>query len=183
MCDVVQRCRFNVPIGTYTQMLTPAKILYTPLVLGIVGAGCIFTGTNPSYTLHELTHHIKVSRTKFLIVEPETEMLNRVADAADACGIPRSNILAFDVHNQKIPPGYKSWRVLLTHGEEDWVRFDDQNVSRNTTATRLFSSGTTGLPKAVDHSHYNLVAHHTMVFEHYPKPHEVSSRLDPNMLF
>lgn len=145
------------------------------LVLGIVGAGYVFAGTNPSYTTHELIHHIKTSRAKFLMTEPE--MLGAITHAADACGIPRSNILILDFHNQAIPQSFQSWKVLLGHGEQDWVRFDDEKTSKNTTATRLFSSGTTGLPKAVDHSHYNFVAHHTMVFEADKKPYPVCSKL------
>jgi acyl-CoA synthetase (AMP-forming)/AMP-acid ligase II len=61
--------------------------------------------------------------------------------------------------------GCKSWRWLLHHGESDWVKWDDESRSKETTAARLFSSGTTGLPKAVEMTHYNFVAQHTMVVE------------------
>lgn len=150
------------------------QIYYTILVLGIVGIGGIFTGTNPSYTRQELIHHVKVSRARYFISEPE--LLGPIEDAAAATGIPRSNILVFDVHGQKVPRGYHSWTTLLSHGEEDWIRFDDEKRAKNTTVTRLFSSGTTGLPKAVDHSHTNLIAQHILVFEKYAKPFEVSSK-------
>lgn len=36
--------------------------------------------------------------------------------------------------------GFKSWRTLLEHGEEDWERWDDAEKSKNTTAARMFSS-------------------------------------------
>lgn len=150
------------------------QIYYTILVLGVVGVGGIFTGTNPSYTHQELVHHVKVARVKYFISEPE--LLGPIEKAAAATGTPRSNILIFDVHGQKITEGYQSWTTLLAHGEEDWIRFDDEKRAKNTTATRLFSSGTTGLPKAVDHSHTNLIAQHTLVFEKYAKPFEVSFR-------
>lgn len=54
------------------------------------------------------------------------------------------------------------------------MRFDDEKTSRNTTAARLFSSGTTGLPKAAVISHYNLIAQHTLVQEVDNKPWDVS---------
>lgn len=118
-------------------------IYYSILVLGIIGAGGCFAGTNPAYTSFELDHAIKVSRTKFIITEPE--MLEAVTAAAKSRGLPEKNIWIFDVQDQPLPKGSKSWRELMTHGERDWTRFDDLNTAKTTTAMRLFSSGTTGL--------------------------------------
>ena len=118
-------------------------ICYSILVLGIIGAGACYAGTNPAYTPFELEHAFKVSRTKFIITEPE--MLDAVKSAAKSRGIPEKNIWIFDVHNQPLPTGSKSWRELLSHGERDWVRFDDLQTTKTTAAMRLFSSGTTGL--------------------------------------
>ena len=131
--------------------------------MAIIGAGCVFTGTNPSYTQFELSHHFKTACAKFIITEPE--MLETVKTATKATGIPCSHIWIFDTQNQEIPEGFFSWKKLLGYGEEDWVPFDDEDVSKTTTAARLFSSGTTGLPKAAALSHYNLVAQHTLVNE------------------
>jgi 4-coumarate--CoA ligase len=50
--------------------------------------------------------------------------------------------------------------TLQEHGEEDWERFDDLERVEGTPAARLFSSGTTGMPKALDMSHYNFVSRH-----------------------
>jgi acyl-CoA synthetase (AMP-forming)/AMP-acid ligase II len=123
------------------------------LVLGIIAAGGIFAGTNPAYTQYELVHHIKTSKTRFLISEPE--ILDAIVAAAKECDIPTSNIWIFDILGQAVPRGFRSWNELLQYGEEDWERFDDLETAKNTTATRLFSSGTTGLPKAAELTHYN----------------------------
>jgi acyl-CoA synthetase (AMP-forming)/AMP-acid ligase II len=147
------------------------------LFLGIIAAGGVFAGTNPSYTTFELVHHIKTSRTKFLITEPE--MLDAVLAAAQECDIPKSNVWIFDVLKQPIPAGYRSWESLMQHGEEDWVRFDDEKTAKSTCATRLFSSGTTGLPKAAILTHHNLIAQHTLVHEASVKSYPV--RLDSHI--
>jgi acyl-CoA synthetase (AMP-forming)/AMP-acid ligase II len=131
------------------------------LYLGIVAAGGVFTGTNPGYTQYELTHHIKTAKANFLITEPE--MLGAVVAAGKQCKIPQSRIFVFDVLGQDFPDGFKSWKVLLDHGEKDWERFHDLETVKNTTAARMFSSGTTGLPKAAAISHYNLIAQHELV--------------------
>ena len=137
--------------------------MYPIMFHGIVGAGGIFAGTNPSYTPYELVHHIKTADVKYLITEPE--MLQPILEAAKECNIPNANILIFDVQGQAIPQGFSSWETLLDYGEEDWVRFDDLNTAKTTEAARLFSSGTTGLPKATMTSHYNLVAQHTLIWD------------------
>lgn len=133
------------------------------LFLGIVAAGGIFAGTNPSYTSFEIAHHVRTSETKFVITEPE--MLDPVLAATRECNIGESNILILDVLGQAVPARFCSWETLLNHGEEDWVRFNDLKTAKTTEAARLFSSGTTGLPKAAMISQHNLIAQHTLVLE------------------
>ncbi|KKZ68531.1 hypothetical protein EMCG_05815 [[Emmonsia] crescens] len=136
-------------------------IYYSMIFLATIGAGGVFAGTNPGYTQFELAHHIKTGKVSFLISEPE--ILDNLAAAAIDNNIPASNIWIFNTQDRPVPPGHKSWTELLKHGEEDWVRFDDPETCRNTTAARLFSSGTTGLPKAAVISHQNFIGQHTVV--------------------
>lgn len=157
--------------------------------LGILSFGGIFAGVNPSHTTYELAHAFQTAEVKALIVEPE--LLINALKAASQAGIPRSNIFVFDHHTSVTQPwsddevwgeelggeerwgGLQSWRYLMGHGESDWVTWDDETRSKATTAARLFSSGTTGLPKAVEMTHHNFMAQHTMVLEHKPRDYEV----------
>ncbi|KAF2254637.1 4-coumarate-CoA ligase [Trematosphaeria pertusa] len=149
------------------------NLYYPILVLGIIGAGGVFTGTNPSYTPHELKHAIQASKAQLVITEPE--LLQSIGTAAKESSMSPSKILIFDAANsQAIPSGFQSWRTLLKHGSQDWTSFDSLEISQNTTAMLLFSSGTTGLPKPAMVSHYNLIAQHMIVFEHRPRPYEIS---------
>ena len=141
--------------------------------MAIIGAGGIFTGSNPSYTPHELAHHIKASQSKFIFSEPE--ILDSLLHAAKQAAIPHEKIWIFDNLSQSIPNGMRSWKRLFDAGEEDWVRFNNLGTVQQTTAARLFSSGTTGLPKAVTITHYNLIAQHELVFGVNPRPYPVSS--------
>ncbi|KAJ5787876.1 AMP-dependent synthetase/ligase [Penicillium paradoxum] len=146
-------------------------ISYSILVLAIIGAGGIFTGSNPSYTPHELAHHIKASQSKFAFSEPE--ILDSLLKAAGEAGVPEQNIWIFDNIGQSIPNGMRSWRELLKVGEEDWVRFNSLKTAQDTTAMRLFSSGTTGLPKAVNITHHNLIAQHELVHGMVTRPYSI----------
>lgn len=141
------------------------------IVLAVIGAGGVFTGSNPSYTHFELSHHIQTARVSFLISEPE--ILDNLVTAAKQNNIPDSRVWVFNTNGRALPSGHRSWTELMTHGEEDWVRFDDEKTSATTTAARLFSSGTTGLPKAAVISHRNLVAQHEFVYGLDHLPYEV----------
>ncbi|PYH28470.1 acyl--CoA ligase [Aspergillus neoniger CBS 115656] len=147
-------------------------IYYSILVLGIIAAGGIYMGTNPSYTSHELGYHLREAQVKFVISEPE--MLHRMIPAAEGNGIPQDRIWAFTTRESQVPAttGLAPWTALLKHGEADWRRLNDPSQAKTTVVARLFSSGTTGLPKPVDFTHYNLIAQHTLVYDAHPVPFE-----------
>jgi acyl-CoA synthetase (AMP-forming)/AMP-acid ligase II len=141
------------------------------LVQGIVAAGGIFNGSNPSYTDEELIHQIAVADAKFIVTGPE--MLGLILTTAKKRDIPVSRIWVFDnLPNQEVTPGMKSWQELLSHGEQDWIRLSTFEEVSKTTACRLMSSGTTWLPKAVNLTHYNLVAQHIGVMKADRRPYE-----------
>ncbi|KAH7409888.1 hypothetical protein DE146DRAFT_751616 [Phaeosphaeria sp. MPI-PUGE-AT-0046c] len=135
-------------------------IMYPMVFLGGVGAGGVFSGTNPAYRVAEMRHHIRTAEVKFFIVEPE--LLDVVAEGAKVEGIPQDHIFIFNVRGQAVPEGYRSWEWLLQHGEEDWVRITDLETLKTTDVSRLTTSGTTGLPKTACQSHYNATSYHTM---------------------
>ncbi|GKZ23751.1 hypothetical protein AbraIFM66951_000595 [Aspergillus brasiliensis] len=147
-------------------------IYYSIVVLGIIAAGGVYMGTNPGYTSHELSYHLRAAQCKFVISEPE--LLGSMIPAAEGNGILRNRIWAFTTRETQIlaTTEIASWTALLEHGEADWHRFDDPNQAKTIVVARLSSSGTTGLPKPVDFTHYNLIAQHTLVYDAQPVPFE-----------
>ncbi|THW73602.1 acetyl-CoA synthetase-like protein [Aureobasidium pullulans] len=149
-------------------------IHYPILVQAIIGAGGVFVGTNPAYTPTELRHALETSLAKFIITEPE--LLQNIKQPAVALGIPGERIFLTNHENTDAQSAMRPWRTLLEHGQKDWSQFDDEEKSKTTNAMLLFSSGTTGLPKATQISHYNLVAQHILVHENpqHPERYPVS---------
>lgn len=181
--------RVGLGEGDCVCMLSFNDIYYSMAFVGILSFGGIFAGVNPSHTAYELSHAFKTAEVKALIVEPE--LLTNALKAADEANIPRSHIFVFD-HDVSLEATWsdsgrwghgmfgegrwdqlRSWRSLMNYGESDWIRWNDEKRSKETTAARLFSSGTTGLPKAVDMTHYNFIAQHTMVLEYKPRDYEI----------
>ncbi|KAF1932209.1 4-coumarate-CoA ligase [Didymella exigua CBS 183.55] len=166
--------------GDCVCLLSFNDIYYSMAFAGILTFGGIFAGVNPSHTPYELEHAFHTAEVKALIVEPE--FLPNALKAAQQAGISRTNIFVFDHHTSAAQPwddsevgdiDIKSWRYLMGQGETDWVKWDNGARSKATTAARLFSSGTTGLPKAVEMTHHNFIAQHTMVLEHKARDYEV----------
>lgn len=145
------------------------QIYYPILVLGIIAAGGTYSGTNPAYTPFELAHQINTVHAKFILCEPE--LLPGFLETKH--DVPKERIFIFDNLGQTIPEGFREWKTLLEHGEADWPRFSDDTSSKTTNAMLMFSSGTTGLPKAVQLTHSNFIAQHTLVYEDNPKDYEV----------
>jgi len=50
-------------------------IMYPMLFLGLVGAGGIFSGSNPAYTSFEIEHYVRTAEVKFVVAEPELLVL------------------------------------------------------------------------------------------------------------
>ncbi|KAL6703608.1 Acyl-CoA synthetase actt5 [Coniothyrium glycines] len=135
-------------------------IMYPMVFLGGVGAGGVFSGTNPAYRVAEMRHHIRTAQVRFFVVEPE--LLDVVIEGAAAANIPKDHIFIFNFRGQAVPDGFRSWEWLLQQGEEDWDRITDKNTLETTDVARLTTSGTTGLPKTACQSHYNATSYHAM---------------------
>lgn len=136
--------------------------MYPMLFLGLVGAGGIFSGSNPAYTSFEVEHHVRTAEVKFIVAEPE--LLDTLLKGSKGVVDPR-NIFIFNVRGQAVPEGFRSWEWLLQHGEEDWIRLIGAKTCRRTSVARLTTSGTTGPPKMAVQSHRNSTSWFSMIHE------------------
>lgn len=149
------------------------SLFFSVVQMGTVMAGGIFTGANPTYVARELAYQVKDSGAKFLLVG-ETVLDTGIA-AAKELNFPSQNIFVFDsgiaAFEGSAGPqqGVRSWTKLLASPSEaanfQWEEFTTREQQKDRVVVINYSSGTTGLPKGVEISHYNYIANaHQVAF-------------------
>lgn len=140
--------------GDVLAFYTPNHIDVPPAVFGLLWAGGIGCPVNPLYTVDELVHLLRDSGSKALACQKAS--LPIALQAAKQVGIPEDRIILLgdardesgrhqhftDIKASPFSFGYSKTRV----------------DPHKDLAFLVYSSGTTGLPKGVCLSHYNIVA-------------------------
>ncbi|KAI1344806.1 AMP-binding enzyme [Xylariaceae sp. FL0016] len=144
-------------------LLFSGNTLFSPVIfMGILMAGGIFTGANPSFVARELAYQLKDSGAYILIAADKS--MEIATEAAEQAGIPKSRVYsfdatAFDENPGKARLGVRHWTELLASKSDaakfDWVEPED---SKTATCCLNYSSGTTGVPKGVEITHYAYIA-------------------------
>ena len=148
--------------GDKVAILLMNSIEWLPIYFGVLKAGAIAVPLNYRYTAEEIKYCLKKADCSMLVFGPE--FIGRVEEICDR--IP-------DVHNlfyvgEDCPSFADSYDKMIgycsTHAPKIEVSDDDDGVI-------YFSSGTTGFPKAILHSHRALM--HAMETEqaHHKQTH------------
>lgn len=122
---------------------------WLPIYFGILKTGAIAVPLNFRYTAEEIKYCLELSESRALIFGPE--FIGRMEAIYDQ--IPQIRPLFFAGENR--PSFAESYDRLTANcsSEEPRVEFTDQD-----DAAIYFSSGTTGFPKAILHTHASLMS-------------------------
>ncbi|PVH74830.1 acetyl-CoA synthetase-like protein [Cadophora sp. DSE1049] len=153
-------------------LLFCGNMLHFPVLLwGTIAAGCVFTACTPSASLQELVYQLKDSDVKLLLTSKPSS--KTAIAAAKEVSIPLSRVFIFDdISENSLPSqnsGLRPWTHFWASGSScmnwHWKRITSKGEAESTTAIINYSSGTTGLPKGVEISHFCLVANAEQVIQ------------------
>ncbi|KAK9452445.1 acetyl-CoA synthetase-like protein [Dipodascopsis uninucleata] len=160
--------------------------LYTAIVFGIIGAGGVFVGANPSSQSAEVKHILNVVQPKFVITNDTTSPAisaectksgiteNQIFNIGAKCLQEIAQIVGHDMKEclmvstgRAAESRMKSnFSELLQYGESDWERLVGINAAKSTVSAMFMTSGTGGLSKGA------LLSHHAIIEQHRAIRHE-----------
>lgn len=149
---------YGLKTGEAVALFSPNTVWYPCAMFGTLRAGGVVSGASPAYNAEEMTFALKTSGARFLFTVPESIAV--AAEAARNAGIPEKHVFLLEGSLS----GFTTMSQLLEQGraygtnQVEQFRLPPGKTNKEVCGFLSFSSGTTGLPKAVMIAHSNVMA-------------------------
>nr|XP_043613760.1 4-coumarate--CoA ligase-like 1 [Erigeron canadensis] len=132
--------------GHVVVVVLPNVVEYAAVALGIMAAGGVFSGANPSSHSSEIKKQVELAEAKLIVTD------DRTYSKVNELGLP-----VIVVGEERVQ-GTIFWTELLEAAERASNNGIEIEANENDLCALPFSSGTTGLSKGVMLTHRNIVA-------------------------
>ncbi|KAK5048585.1 hypothetical protein LTR84_005676 [Exophiala bonariae] len=151
--------KYGLQQGQTVALFSPNTVWYPCSMFGVLRAGGVISGASPAYNVEEMSYALKTADAKFLFTVPSSMQV--AAAAAKNAGIPQDHVFLLE---GKLD-GFTSMAELLEIGKSygpsgqiEQFKLPPGKKNKDVCGFLSFSSGTTGLPKAVMIAHSNVIA-------------------------
>jgi 4-coumarate--CoA ligase len=144
--------------GQTVSLFSQNSIWYPVVMLACLRAGARISGASPAYNVEEMAYAMKTADSRFLFTAPGSMEVAR--GAAESKGLERRHLFLLEGKMDGYQTVQDLIRIGKRYGSDQIPAFKIPRGLKNKDVCGFlsFSSGTTGLPKAVMISHQNVIA-------------------------
>ncbi|KAI1339216.1 acetyl-CoA synthetase-like protein [Xylariaceae sp. FL0016] len=165
--------KYGLQSGQTVSLFSRNTIWYPVTLFAAMRAGGVVSGASPAYNVEEMTYALRTAGAKFIATHPTS--IEIATQAAKNVDIPQKHIFLLE---GKLD-GYTSVQELIEigkaygeAGQAPVCRLPPGKKNKDVCALLSFSSGTTGLPKAVMIAHQNVIAQALQMEPITPEDHK-----------
>ncbi|KAF2747080.1 4-coumarate-CoA ligase 2 [Sporormia fimetaria CBS 119925] len=151
--------KYGLKEGQTISLFSANTIWYPVAMFSGLRVGAKISGASPAYNVEEMTFALKTADAKFLMTTPGS--MDVAVASAKAAGLPLDRVFLLEGNL----PGYTTVQDLIRMGkafgeagQAPAFKLPPGKKNKDVCGFLSFSSGTTGLPKAVMISHQNVIA-------------------------
>ncbi|KAJ5464363.1 uncharacterized protein N7458_000049 [Penicillium daleae] len=151
--------KFGLVKGDVVALFSPNTVWYPIAMFATNRVGGIISGASPAYNIEEMTFALRTAQAKVLMTAASS--LPVAIPAAKNAGISQDRIVLLEGRKE----GFTSIQDLVAlggnfgpSGQVQPFKIPSGQTNKDICGFLSFSSGTTGLPKAVMIAHHNVIA-------------------------